>query len=303
MALKEGGENDKWSCSMILGSLIGKQTNKDSLAAELVCGSNAAGEALPPHFQFQTKDTTDDGKRLQNDSSIVNKWLGYLERTAKGGGVLHMVWTQMGRCTIASLSSICSTQSSPFIHTHATGQGRGFFSSAIVVRGDCRSSCYTSWDILAYLYLCVPNTTAVMPETDQTYGGFKSQYRHNLMLHVVCDKLVLLEKCVSVFQCKHGLLVFGSIDEDTRLELESAFELGFLHEWCLDSWKQWCCPLNRKCHDEPQVRKSIDMEEEYARLLVNSVQEANEYVSYALTNDGNLIFDAAVLGSHLTGGM
>ena len=58
---------------MILGSLIGKQTNKDSLAAELVCGSNAAGEALPPHFQFQTKDTTDDGKRLQNDSSIVNK--------------------------------------------------------------------------------------------------------------------------------------------------------------------------------------------------------------------------------------
>ena len=51
------------------------------------------------------------------------------------------------------------------------------------------------------------------------------------------------------------------------------------------------------------MRKSIDMEEEYARLLVNSVQEANEYASYALTNDGNLIFDAAVLGSHLTGGM
>jgi hypothetical protein len=73
--------------------------------------------------------------------------LGYLERTAKGGGVLHTVWTQMGRCTIASLSSICSTQSSPFIHTHATGQGRGFFSSAIVVRGICRSSCYTSWDL------------------------------------------------------------------------------------------------------------------------------------------------------------
>ena len=81
----------------------------------------------------------------------------------------------------------------------------------------------------------MPNTTAVMPETDQTYGGFKSQYRHNLMLHVVCDEIVLLEKCVSVFQCKHGLLVFGGIDEDTRLELESAFELGFLGEWCLDS--------------------------------------------------------------------
>jgi len=51
----------------------GKQTNTDRLAATLICGSNAASEALPPHFQFQTKTTTDDGKLLQNDSSIVNK--------------------------------------------------------------------------------------------------------------------------------------------------------------------------------------------------------------------------------------
>ena len=45
----------------------GKQTNKDSLTATLVCGSNAAGEALPPHFQYQTKATTDDGQRLRNE--------------------------------------------------------------------------------------------------------------------------------------------------------------------------------------------------------------------------------------------
>jgi hypothetical protein len=40
----------------------GKRSNKDSLIASLVCGSNAAGEALPPHFQFQTKATTDEGQ-------------------------------------------------------------------------------------------------------------------------------------------------------------------------------------------------------------------------------------------------
>ena len=28
----------------------GKRTNKDSLTATLVCGNNAAGKALPPHF-------------------------------------------------------------------------------------------------------------------------------------------------------------------------------------------------------------------------------------------------------------
>ena len=83
-------------------------------------------------------------------SSIVHEWLGGLERTAKGRGVLPMAWTQRGGWTITSLSSVCSTQSSPFIHTHMTGQGRGFYSSAIVVRGVCRSSCSPSWDILAY---------------------------------------------------------------------------------------------------------------------------------------------------------
>ncbi len=45
----------------------GKRTNKDSLTATLVCGSNAAGEALPSHFQFQTKATTDEGERLRNE--------------------------------------------------------------------------------------------------------------------------------------------------------------------------------------------------------------------------------------------
>ena len=44
----------------------GKQTNKDSLTATLVCGSNAAGEALPPHFQFQTKAKMDEGQQIRN---------------------------------------------------------------------------------------------------------------------------------------------------------------------------------------------------------------------------------------------
>jgi hypothetical protein len=45
----------------------GKRTNKDSLMATLVMGSNAAGEALPPHFQYQTKATTEDRERVRVD--------------------------------------------------------------------------------------------------------------------------------------------------------------------------------------------------------------------------------------------
>jgi hypothetical protein len=45
--------------------MAGKATNKDSLTATLICGSNATGKALPPHFQFQTKATAENCKRLR----------------------------------------------------------------------------------------------------------------------------------------------------------------------------------------------------------------------------------------------
>jgi hypothetical protein len=45
----------------------GKQTNKDSLTATLFMGSNAAGKALPPHFQYQTKAMTEDKEKVCNE--------------------------------------------------------------------------------------------------------------------------------------------------------------------------------------------------------------------------------------------
>jgi len=99
---------------------------------------------------------------------------------------------------------------------------------------------------------------------------------------------------VSVPQHKHRLFIFGGVDEDTKLELESAFEIRFSRERCLDSCKKnGGAPLTCKCLGDPQVRKSIDMDKEYA-LLVNAVQEANEYAIYALTKGG---YDESILQS------
>jgi len=146
-----------------------------------------------------------------------------------------------------------------------------------------------------YLYPCVPNTTVVTQETDQTYGMFKSQYRQNIELLV--DECVRQGLSISVPQYKHGLLVFGGVDDETKLELESAFEIGFLRQRCLDSWgKNGAAPPTRKCFDDPQVRKSIGMDKDYA-LLVNSVQEVNEYAVYALTEAG---YDGSALQALVT---
>jgi hypothetical protein len=130
----------------------------------------------------------------------------------------------------------------------------------------------------------VPNTTAVTQETDWTYGLFKSKYRANL--ENLVDELVRLDKSVSVPQYKHGLLVFGGVDPDTGLHLDLAFEEGFSCKNCLESWaKIGAAPLTHKCLKDPQVRKSMDMDKDYV-FLVNSVQEANDYAVYALTEGG-----------------
>jgi len=109
--------------------------------------------------------------------------------------------------------------------------------------------------------------------TDRTYSMFKSRYRQNLELLV--NECVRQGLSVSVLQYKHGLLVFGGIDDETKLELESTFEIGFLRQRCVDSWEKiGAAPPTRKCLNDPQVRKSIGMDKDYA-LLVNLVQEAN----------------------------
>jgi hypothetical protein len=64
-----------------------------------------------------------------------------------------------------------------------------------------------------------------------------------------------------------------------------------------DLWEKiGAAPLTRKCLDKPQVRKLIDMDNDYA-FLVNPVQEANEYAVYSLTEAG---YDGSALQALVT---
>ena len=45
---------------------LGKATGKTAKTTTMITGSNAAREALPPHFQFQTAATADERQRLRN---------------------------------------------------------------------------------------------------------------------------------------------------------------------------------------------------------------------------------------------
>ncbi len=43
---------------------LGKATSKSALTTMMIGGSNAAGEPIPPHFQFQTSAQTPDAEAL-----------------------------------------------------------------------------------------------------------------------------------------------------------------------------------------------------------------------------------------------
>jgi hypothetical protein len=261
----------------------GKRANKDSLTATWVCGSNAAGEALPPHFQFQTKATTDKGER------ICNKVFGHVRRVKgkfgynneKSFDVTFGLNTKGGMDDCEFRQYVVNSVL-PLYPKTRDKPGHCLLLKCDSGPGRLQIKLLAELQYLGvYLYPCVPNTTAVTQETDRTYGGFKSQYRANLELLV--DELVKQDKSVSVPQYKHGLMVFRGVNPDTDLELPSAFELGFSRQHCLNLWaKIGAVPLTCKCLDDPQVRRSIDLDKNYA-LLVNSVQESNEYAVYSLT--------------------
>ncbi len=46
---------------------VGISTSKTSQTITMITGSNAWGEALPPHFQFMTSAQTDEGERIRNE--------------------------------------------------------------------------------------------------------------------------------------------------------------------------------------------------------------------------------------------
>jgi hypothetical protein len=67
--------------------MVGRMTSKSSLSTTLICGSNAAGEALPPHIQFATKAQSKETMRLDIDSfdhipDVRGRW-GFLQEENK----------------------------------------------------------------------------------------------------------------------------------------------------------------------------------------------------------------------------
>ena len=131
----------------------------------------------------------------------------------------------------------------------------------------------------------VLNMTAVTQETDQNYCPFKTQYCKNL--DVVIDERIKQKKSTALHPWQVGLIVFGGVDPETNIVLESAFEEGFSRDGCRRAWELvGAAPLTRSCLNNKKVRKSIgDGTTDYQQLLLN-IQDANDMATHALTAGG-----------------
>ncbi len=266
---------------------VGISTSKTSQTTTMITGSNAWGEALPPHFQFMTSAQTDEGKQIRNEcirymknvrgefglGEVASKPISYGMNEC--GGMDTEEFAKYIRNAIMPLYPNASPKKGKWVLIKCdSGPGR--------INMDLLADLRTSGFIL---FPGVPNTTAVTQETDQNYGPFKTRYAKNLDL--VVDARLTLTKNITLPPWQVGLIVFGGVDEETNIVVPSAFEAGFSRENCRHAWaKVGAAPLTRFCLTNSKVRRSLgDGSDDYQELLKN-IQDANNISTHALSSGG-----------------
>jgi hypothetical protein len=265
--------------------LVGKATSKESACTTMITGSNAAGEAIPPHFQFQTSAQSQDTEqcRLEAAAYFRGVWCKFGRKTAKYIGT-SVGLNEKGGMDEAEFEKYFRNSILPLFPDALDLPGFRVMVKVDSGPGRLNVNLLAELRLLGfYLYPGVPNTTAVTQETDRNYGPFKGRFRANL--GEIVDARMAAKKSISLQPWLVGLIVFGGSDEETGLEIKKcAFSAGFSKEACLSAWeKVGAAPCTRKCLLDPKVSKSLgDGDDEY----YNSIQVANDHAVNALNAMG-----------------
>jgi hypothetical protein len=148
----------------------------------MIAGSTATGKPIPPHFQFQIC-----AQSIETQSGNINlvsflpnvlrkfhagdeiEWLVIFESNAKGGRDNEQ-FKEYFKTNIAPLYPDADDKAGKRVMVKVdSGPGR--------LEIDFLAEAWTSGFII---YPSVPNTMAVMQETDQSYSPLKSKFAQNL---------------------------------------------------------------------------------------------------------------------------
>ena len=220
---------------------LGRGMSKTSLTTTYITGSNGLGEALPPHFQFQTSATSEDREKMRLElveftPKVLGKfgcndereWVCTFGMNPKGG----MDDEQFEKYVEGSLFPLYpdaeDVPGKRVILAPDSGPGR----ANLELLAKLRLNGF-------YLYPGVPNTTSVTQETDRNYGPFKTQFRTNLDDVVQARLEHDPPVSVSLQPWLVGLIVYGGVDAKTGFEIkpnDSAFQASFSREMCVKAW-------------------------------------------------------------------
>ncbi len=267
---------------------VGRATSKSSSTTTMITGSNAAGEAIPPHFQFMTSAQSEDAMRMRMDMAeyFPDILCKFGRETAlptaisygmnEKGGMDEKEFEKYIKNSILHLyPDACDVPGKRVIIKVDSGPGR------------LNTELLAELRLLGfYLYPGVPNTTAVTQETDRNYGPFKSRFRRNL--GEIVDARIMQNKSVSIQPWLIGMIVFGGTDPETGFRVtECAFTHGFSKESCLKAWaKVGAAPLTRKCLSDPKVSRTLGDDDGGNDEYLLSIQTANDLATHALDDMG-----------------
>jgi|EP01082_Thalassiosira_pseudonana_P008128 hypothetical protein len=277
------------------GSLpdLGKATIKSSAATTMITGSTAAGEAIPPHFQFATAAKSDEMERIRAD---VDRFAVNVK--GKFGCAEEREWP----CTIGMNEKGGMDEKEfmdYFLHSLVPlyPDAEDIPGKRVMVKVDSGPGRLNP-ELLSrarnmgfYIYPGVPNTTAVTQETDQSYGPFKTQFVTNLK---ELSDIRIQKGLPSLAPHVVPLFVFGGIDPDTRHEVKtSAFEVGFAPLQNIRVWsKCGAAPITRApLHNHDQVRRELGDADDKFNLMMRHIQSTNDLSAHFLNENG---FDGSV---------
>jgi DDE superfamily endonuclease len=268
--------------------------NKSGYSSTIICGSNAAGEPIPPHFQLKSV-AEDKNMRLSIE------WFTGTKDVKVKFGHRHL---KAFPCTFGAneKAGMTSTELDKYLHSAilplfpdiADRPGK-----RVIIKLDSGPG-RTNLEMLAKLRLqgCyivpgVPNTTGKTQETDQNYGPFKSAYRSNIRTLTQAR----FDNNLQIGVHDLPLLVFGGTCTRTGVQLVDAFTQAFATHKNLSAWRKCgAVPLTRKPLHANEVRREVPVGR--AASILGDDALPDPQVSHLIRLEEMNCFYCSVLDSH-----
>ena len=267
---------------------VGKGTIKAGQSTTMIGGSTAAGEPIPPHFQFSTTAKSAETERINVQVAaffqMVRGKFGCTEARTWG---VSSAMNEKGGMDDEEFQKYLKGSIYPLYPDAEDVPGKHVMIKVDSGPGHLQINMLADARIRGfYLFPGVPNTTAVTQETDQSYGPFKTQFAKNLK--EVSDARINGNHSTSLPPWMVSLMVFGGQDPVSGVVVPSAFEVGFSKERNLSAWKKCgAAPLTRATlKNHKQVRRELGDENDAMNVTMQLIQATNNVSTYFLSQHG-----------------